>query len=99
MSLNQQCIGRRDIPLCAYNIISKWLKQFWLSTDLHGVPKNHLLWMLENKSVYIFSPFLFSMFLNDIEDVFMNKGLSGIDVNFFKLLLILYADDKVESWK
>ena len=38
---------------------------------------------------------LFSMFLNDIEDVFMTKGLSGIDVNFFKLILILYADDKV----
>ena len=33
----------------------------------------------------ILSPFLFSMFLNDIEDVFMNKGLLGIDVNFFKL--------------
>jgi len=32
------------------------------------------------------------MFLNDIEDVFVNKGLSGIDVNFFKLFLILYAD-------
>ena len=32
------------------------------------------------------SPFLFSMFLNDIEDVFMNKGLSGIDVNFFKIV-------------
>ena len=31
------------------------------------------------------SPFLFSMFLNDIEDVFMNNGLSGIDVNFFKI--------------
>ena len=30
-------------------------------------------------------PFLFSMFLNDIEDVFMNNGLSGIDVNFFKI--------------
>ena len=41
------------------------------------------------------SPFLFSMFLNDIEDVFMNKGLSGIDVNFFKILLILHADDIV----
>ena len=25
----------------------------------------------------------------------MNKGLSGIDVNFFKILLILYADNKV----
>ena len=35
------------------------------------------------------------MFLNDIEDMFMNKGLSGIDVNFFKILLILYADDIV----
>ena len=41
------------------------------------------------------SPFLLSMFLNDIEDVFMNKGLLGIDVNFFKLFLILYADDIV----
>jgi len=39
------------------------------------------------------SPFLFSMFLNDIEDVFMNKGLSGIGVNFFKIFLILFADD------
>jgi len=35
------------------------------------------------------------MFLNDIEDVLMNKGLSGIDVNFFQILLILYADDIV----
>jgi len=26
------------------------------------------------------------MFLNDSEAVFMNKGLSGIDVNFFKKL-------------
>ena len=41
------------------------------------------------------SPFLFSMFLNDIEDVFMNKGLSGKDVKFFKIFLILYADDIV----
>ena len=37
------------------------------------------------------SPFLFSMFLNDIEDVFMNKGLLGMDVNFFKICLILYV--------
>jgi len=31
-------------------------------------------------------PFLFYMYLNDIEDVFMNKGLSGKYVNFFKLV-------------
>ena len=39
--------------------------------------------------------FYFPCFLNDIEDVFMNKGLSAIDVNFFKIVLILYADDIV----
>ena len=55
---------------------------------------------LENKLSDAFereslSPFLVFMFLNDIEDVCMNKGLSGIDVNFFKLVLILYADDIV----
>ena len=35
------------------------------------------------------------MFLNDIEDVFMNKGLSGIYVNSFNIVLILYTDDIV----
>ena len=33
------------------------------------------------------------MYLNDLEEEFLNKGLEGIDVNMFKLFLILYADD------
>ena len=41
------------------------------------------------------SPFLFSMFLNDIKDVFFKNGLNGIDVNMFKVFLLLYADDIV----
>ena len=41
------------------------------------------------------STFLFSMFLNDIEDIFIDNGLSGINVDMFKLFLILYADDIV----
>lgn len=41
------------------------------------------------------SPFLFSMYLNDLEDEFLHKGLQGIDINMFKLFLILYADDIV----
>ena len=41
------------------------------------------------------SPFLFSMFLNDMEDEFIHNGLQGIDVNMFKMFLILYADDIV----
>ena len=41
------------------------------------------------------SPFLYSMFLNDIEEKFIHKSLNGIDVNMFKVFLILYADDIV----
>ena len=41
------------------------------------------------------SPVLFSMFLNDIKEEFIHKGLHGIDVNMFKVFLILYADDIV----
>ena len=41
------------------------------------------------------SPFLFSMFLNDIEDTYIKSGIGGIDVDMFKVFLILYADDIV----
>ena len=41
------------------------------------------------------SPFLFSMFVNDLEDVFVQNGVNGVDVYMFKLFLILYADDIV----
>jgi len=35
------------------------------------------------------------MFLNDIEDIFIDNELSGINVDMFKLFLISYADDIV----
>ena len=39
------------------------------------------------------SSFLFSMYLNDIEDEFYLNGVEGIDVGSIKLFLLLYADD------
>jgi len=39
------------------------------------------------------SPFLFSLFLNDIEETFLAKGVEGIEIGDLKLLLLLYADD------
>lgn len=39
--------------------------------------------------------FLFSMYLNDIEEEFMRKGAQGIDVGELKLLLLLCTDDIV----
>ena len=39
------------------------------------------------------SPFLFAMYLNDLEEEFINKGSEGIDIDMLKLFLLLYADD------
>ena len=33
------------------------------------------------------SPFLFSMFVNDLEDVFVQNGVNGVDVDLFKMFL------------
>ena len=38
---------------------------------------------------------LFSLFLNDIEEEFIKSGIEGLDVNLFKVFIILYADDIV----
>ena len=41
------------------------------------------------------SPLLFSLYLNDIEETFVNSGLEGIDIDMFKMFMLLYADDIV----
>ena len=41
------------------------------------------------------SPFLFAMYVNDLEQELDNKGVNGIDIGIVKLLLLLYADDIV----
>ena len=41
------------------------------------------------------SPFLFSMYLNDVEETFLLNGYQGINMGMLKLCLLLYADDIV----
>jgi len=38
---------------------------------------------------------IFSMFVNDLEECFINNGAKGIDIDMLKMVLILYADDIV----
>ena len=38
------------------------------------------------------SPFLFAMYLNDIVEVYIQKGCDGIDIALIKLFLLLYTD-------
>ena len=40
-------------------------------------------------------PFLFSIYLNDLEEEINLKGADGIDIGMIKLFLLLYADDIV----
>ena len=39
------------------------------------------------------SPFLFSMYLNDLEAELATKGLAGIDIGTINIYLLLYADE------
>ena len=41
------------------------------------------------------SPFLFSMYINDLEKDLIQKCAEGIDIGMLKLYLLLYADDVV----
>lgn len=41
------------------------------------------------------SPFLFSMYINDLESELIQKDVDGIDIGMLKLYLLLYADDIV----
>ena len=40
----------------------------------------------------MFVPILISLYLNDTEEQFMNSGIEGIDIDMFKLFLLLYTD-------
>ena len=39
------------------------------------------------------SPFLFAMYINDLEEEFHLKGSEGIDLGMLRIFLLLYADD------
>lgn len=41
------------------------------------------------------SPFLFAMYINDLEKELEENGVNGIDIGMIKILLLLYADDIV----
>ena len=40
-------------------------------------------------------PFLFSMLINDLEDELILNNVQGLDLEHFKIFLLMYADDIV----
>ena len=43
----------------------------------------------------MFITFTFSLFLNDIEEQFIQAGMEGIEIEMVKMFMLLYADDIV----
>ena len=41
------------------------------------------------------SPFLFSMYVNDLEEILVLNDFKGIEIGMLKLFLLLYADDMI----
>ena len=41
------------------------------------------------------SPLLFSFYLNNIEEQFLNSNMDGLEVDMVKIFMLLYADDIV----
>ena len=50
------------------------------------------LWVTHGECL---SPLLFSLYLNDVKEQFVNSGLDGIDTDMLKIFMLLYADDIV----
>ena len=78
-----------------FNIIRSMYDSVKSKVKYHNRLSNSFTCQLGVRQGECLSPFLFSMFLNDIEDMFIKNGTNGIDVDMFKIFLILYADDIV----
>ena len=77
------------------NIIKSMYQSVKSRVKLQGQLSNAFSCALGVRQGESLSPFLFSMFLNDIEEVFIKNGLPGIDLDMFILFLTLYAYDIV----
>ena len=75
------------------NVIRSMYEHVKSRVKLENVLSNNFECFLGVRQGECLSPFLFSMYVNDLEEEFRLNGLDGIDIGSLKLLLLLYADD------
>lgn len=75
-----------------YNIIRSMYKS--VSSTIKGVtePIQCVLGVRQGESL---SPFLFAIYVNDLEDYMKEKGVRGLTIDTLKLFVLFYADDAV----
>ena len=77
------------------NIVKSMYKNVKSKVKMYNMLGNEFFCSLGVRQGECLSPLLFSLFLNDIEDKFIHSGFEGLDVDMFKLYMLLYADDIV----
>ncbi|MEW8542097.1 MAG: reverse transcriptase family protein, partial [Candidatus Thiodiazotropha sp.] len=75
------------------NVIKSMYEQVKSKVKLNNAVSEGFESMLGVRQGECLSPFLFAMYLNDLEEVYIHKGYEGIEIGMVKLFLLLYADD------
>ena len=75
------------------NIIMSMYQHVKSNVKLHNVVSEGFECILGVRPEECLSPFLFAMYLNDLEEEFRLKGSDCIDIGVLKIFLLLYADD------
>ena len=77
------------------NIIKSMYESVKSRVKLRGKNENEYFYSLGLRQGECLSPLLFTLFLNDIEEKFSCSGVEGLDLDSFKIFMLLYADDIV----
>ena len=78
-----------------FNIIHSMYQNVKSQVRVNGVLSEQFDCHLGVRQGESLSPFLFSLFVNDMEQELKDKGVNGISIDDLKLYLLLYVDDSV----
>ena len=78
-----------------FNIIHSMYQNVKSQVRVNGVLSEQFDCHLGVRQGESLSPFLFSLFVNDMEQELKDKGVNGISIDDLKLYPLLYADDSV----
>ena len=77
------------------NIIQSMYSNIKWKIKIDNILSNEFSSFLGVRQGECLPPFLFSMYLNDLDNDLIQKGADDVDIGMLKLYLLLYADDIV----
>ena len=77
------------------NVIKSMYNNIKSRVKYENLLSNDFTCLLEVRQGECLSPFLFSMYVNDLEEILVSNDFKGIEIGMLKLFLLLYADDMI----